>query len=120
MTQPIEATYFDKVTISRMVNVQQPNGAFKQERVVVASDVKCGLSMSRMTTASKTDSSPVTDGNPNSIYAQYQLYCNIDVDIRHGDKLVVSHLGKTIIATASAPFHYDSHQVMFLGEYTFG
>lgn len=109
---PINSTYFDKCDVSRLQNVLQPNGSYKQQRVVVASNINCALSIGqRPSINSITKNEFSYDEVVNQVNAAYKVYMNPTTVIQQGDELTITHNGRTVIATAGLPYVYDVYQV---------
>lgn len=120
MMEAIELTYFDTCTIKRMVNVQQPNGSYKQERQTIYSNISCALSIgSRPAINTITDKMYDREEALNQVHSQDKLFLNPSYIVQQGDEVVVSRNGRTITAQLGNPFVYDSHQQITLDQVRF-
>ncbi len=107
----LELTYFDRCTIKRKVKARnEDTGVTTTELKVMADNVKCALS--------KRDSvvSIMKSDGVGKIVSTDQLFVNPNVDIKEGDTVEVTSLGKTTTYLASEPFCYPSHLTLFLTE----
>ena len=107
----LQMTYFDRCTIKRKVKVKdEDTGVTTTELKVIAENVKCALSK-----RDSVVSFMKTDG-VGKIISTDQLFIGPNVDIKEGDTVEVTSLGKTTTYLASEPFHYPSHSTLFLTE----
>lgn len=101
----LEMTYFDICTIKRKLKVEDPKtGVTTTELKVIAENVKCALS--------KKDAPIVSSDGIGKLVFTHQLFINPRHDIKEGDIIEVSNMGKISIYLASKPFYYPSHLVV--------
>lgn len=107
----LEMTYFDICTIKRKLKVEDPEtGITTTELKVIAENVKCALS--------KRDSvvSVMQSDGVGKIVSTNQLFINPKYDLKEGDIIEVSVMGKSATYLSSEPFPYPSHLTVFLTE----
>ena len=73
---------------------------------VIVEDVKCALS--------KKDIQTMTSDGVGNLAFSHLLFLNPNVDVREGDVVEVSSMGKISIYLASKPFYYSSHSETLL------
>ena len=99
----IATLYFDSMDIYRKEKVKNPNtGITTMQEILKYSDLKCSLDKgSETTVAGETGTAYIS--------AAYKLFCRPTVDIRVGDKLVITYNGRTEEFEAGEPYPYKSH-----------
>ena len=100
----IAALYFDSMDIYRKEKVKDPNtGVTTMQEVLKYSNLQCALDKKDEVT---------TGGELGTTYisAAYKLFCRPTVDIRLGDKLVITYNGISEVFEAGEPYPYKSHQ----------
>lgn len=103
----LESTYFDKCTIKRKEKIKNPNtGVTETIEVIIAENVKCALS--------KKDVKTMSSDGVGKLAFSHLLFLNPNVDLREGDTVEVSSMGKISIYLASKPFFYSSHSESLL------
>ena len=103
----LESTYFDKCTIKRKEKIKNPNtGATETKEIIIVEDVKCALS--------KKDIQILASDGIGKLNYSHLLFLNPNVDVREGDTVEVSSMGKISIYLASKPFYYSSHSETLL------
>ena len=103
----LESTYFDRCTIKRKEKIKTPiTGVTETEEVIIAEDVKCALS--------KKDIQTMNVDGIGALAFSHLLFLNPNVDVREGDTVEVSSMGKIYIYLASKPFYYSSHSETLL------
>lgn len=103
----LESTYFDKCTIKRKEKIKNPNtGVTETIEVIIAENVKCALS--------KKDVQTMSSDGVGKLAFSHLLFLNPNVDLREGDTVEVSSMGKISIYLASKPFFYSSHSESLL------
>lgn len=113
MIDPIELTYFDTCEVWRMADVEQPNGSIKQQRTRIYTNIPCGFSQgSSPSVNSITEGRFKKEDDVNKVQTKDKLFLNPSYLIQQGDKIVITHYGRTLNTTAGFPFIYDSHQVL--------
>ena len=100
----IATLYFDSMDINRKEKVKDPNtGVTTMQEVLKYSNLQCSLDKgSEVTTAGETGTAYIS--------AAYKLFCRPTVDIKVGDKLVITYNGRTEEFEAGDPYPYKSHQ----------
>ena len=104
----LESTYFDKCTIKRKEKIKNADtGVTETKEVIIEENTKCALS--------KRDNFPTmtSDGVGNLVFSHI-LFLNPNVDVREGDTVEVTSMGKISIYLASKPFYYSSHSETLL------
>ena len=99
----IATLYFDSMDIYRKEKVKDPNtGVTTMQEVLKYSNLQCSLD--------KKDEVQ-TGGEIGTAYisAAYKLFCRPTVDIKVGDKLVITYNGRTEKFEAGEPYPYKSH-----------
>lgn len=99
----LEKLWNDKMDIYRSEPVTDPdNGSTKNQYMLKHTDVKCHYS--------KTSLAQIgTDGVP-TIANKYTLFCNIDVDIKEGDRVIVTQKNlREIALSVGEGFPYFEH-----------
>ena len=103
----LESTYFDKCTIKRKEKIKNPiTGVTETKEAIIAENVKCALS--------KKDIQTMNVDGIGSLAFSHLLFLNPNVDVREGDIVEVSSMGKMSIYLASKPFYYSSHSETLL------
>ncbi len=99
-------TYEDKVTVYRAFKDTLPSGesVFKEgfEGKVIYSDKECALSSQ---SGGKINQTASTASAP----TEYSLFTRPEIDIQPNDHLIISHLGKNIMAVAGRAARLSSH-----------
>lgn len=111
-SQLIAATYTDKLSINRHVEIQNDDGTsyIALPKPPLYEGVACRISF----TQSDNSDGDNVDNNP--LHLQVKIFCGNGVDIKKGDKLIAHRLDDAggILATyegiASMPSTYVSHQ----------
>ena len=104
----LESTYFDKCTIKRKEKMKNANtGVTETKEIIIAEDVKCALS------THNSDNVMLVDG-VGKVVQIHKLFLNPNVDVREGDTVEISSMGKISIYLASKPFYYSSHSETLL------
>lgn len=97
--------YHDRVSIYRLVSGKAADGSddYEDAEALVAEDVPCKLSQyGKELLASKTERAL-------SVKIDLRLCCARAVDIREGDRVVVSHQGQKFELFAGTRFVYPTH-----------
>ena len=97
--------YHDRASIYRLVPGKAVDGSddYEDAETLVAKDVPCKLSQyGKELLASKTERAL-------SVKIDLRLCCARDVDIREGDRVVVSHQGQVFELFAGTRFVYPTH-----------
>ena len=95
--------YKDTVTVERYAAAEAEDGSDDYEMTTVYEDIPCKLSQyGKELLASKTERAL-------SVKIDLRLCCARDVDIRKGDRVVVSHQGQTFELFAGTRFVYPTH-----------
>ena len=103
----LESTYFDKCTIKRKEKIKNPNtGVTETKEVIIVEDAKCALS--------KKDIQAMNVDGIGTLVFSHLLFLNPNVDVREGDVVEVSSVGKISSYLASKPFYYSSHSETLL------
>ena len=103
----LESTYFDKCTIKWKEKIKNPiTGVTETIEKVIYENIKCALSI-------KDIQSMNSDGMGTLAFS-HLLFLNPNVDVREGDIVEVSSMGKISIYLASKPFYYSSHSETLL------
>lgn len=104
----LESTYFDRCTIKRKVKDKNENtGVTETVEKIIAENVKCALSKdSRI--------NPIISDGVGKIIEVPTLFLNPNIDIKEGDTVEVTVMGKISIYLASKPFYYSSHSETLL------
>ena len=103
----LESTYFDKCTIKRKVKVKNENtGVTETVEKIIAENVKCALS--------KKDNQVMSSAGIGNLVFNHKLFLNPNIDIKEGDTVEVTTMGKISIYLASKPFYYSSHSETLL------
>lgn len=98
----LESTYFDRCNIKRKEKRKNPNtGVTETVDIVIAENVKCALS--------KSDNQVMSGEGVGNLSFNHKLFLNPNVDIKEGDTVEVTVMGKISIYLASKPFYYSSH-----------
>ncbi len=100
----IATLYFDSMDIYRKEKIKNPNtGVTTMRETLKYSNLQCSLDKgSETTTAGETGTAYIS--------AAYKLFCRPTVDIKIGDKLVITYNGRTEEFEAGEPYPYKSHQ----------
>lgn len=100
----LEMTYFDRCTIKRKAKVKnEDTGVTSTELKVIAESVKCALS--------KKDTPIVSSDGVGKLVFTHQLFINPNADLKEGDIVEVTSMGKISTYLASKPFYYPSHLI---------
>lgn len=103
----LESTYFDRCTIKRKEKIKNPNtGVTETVEKIIAENVKCALS--------KKDVQMMSSDGVGKLAFSHLLFLNPNVDLREGDTVEVSSMGKISIYLASKPFYYQTHSETLL------
>lgn len=103
----LESTYFDKCTIKRKEKIKNPDtGVTETVEVIIAENIKCALS--------KKDVQTMSSDGIGKLAFSHLLFLNPNVDLREGDTVEVSSMGKISIYLASKPFYYQTHSETLL------
>ena len=103
----LATTYFDTCTIKRHTKAKDiSTGITSTVEVVIAENIKCALS--------KKDNQILNKEIVGIMNYAHELFTMPDVDIREGDIVEVTALGRTDTFTASKPFKYSSHLETYL------
>ena len=97
--------YHDRASIYRLVQGKAADGSddYEDAEALVAEDIPCKLSQyGKDLLASKTERAL-------SVKIDLRLCCARDVDIREGDRVIVSHQGQTFELFAGTRFVYPTH-----------
>lgn len=97
--------YHDRASIYRLVSGKAADGSddYEDAEALVAEDVPCKLSQyGKELLASKTERAL-------SVKIDLRLCCARTVDIREGDRVIVSHQGQTFELFAGTRFAYPTH-----------
>ncbi|MFS1514562.1 ABC transporter ATP-binding protein [Chengkuizengella sp. SCS-71B] len=95
----LEKLYEDRATIQRYLEDEEPDNIYKNE--------PCKLSKLSL---GRNDQTEVQ----NNIQYQMKLFISPDLEILHGDEIIVTRYGRTLNYTAGEPFIYSSHQEVSL------
>lgn len=114
----LKIMYTDKMSISRCVETENADGTtdVSTNEKPVYIDIPCRISFS----ATDNPESNKEDTNPK--YLQIKVFCNPEVDVIKGDKLVVSKLDDngnvitTYTGTANLPQQFITHKEVLLVE----
>jgi len=103
----LESTYFDRCTIKRKEKIKNLNtGVTETKEIIIVEDAKCALS--------KKDIQTMNVDGIGALAFSHLLFLNPNVDVREGDIVEVSSMGKISIYLASKPFCYSSHSETLL------
>ena len=104
----LESTYFDRCTIKRKEKIKNTDtGVTETKEVIIEENIKCALS--------KRDYTPImTSNGVGNLAFSHLLFLNPNVDVREGDTVEVTSMGKISIYLASKPFYYSSHSETLL------
>ena len=103
----LESTYFDRCNIKRKEKIKNPNtGVTETVDVIIAEDIKCALS--------KSDNQVMSGDGVGNLSFNHKLFLNPSIDIKEGDTVEVTVMGKISIYLASKPFFYSSHSETLL------
>ena len=99
----IATLYFDSMDIYRKEKVKDPNtGVTTMKETLKYSNLQCALDKKdEVTTAGEIGTAYIS--------AAYKLFCRPTVDIKVGDKLVITYNGRTETFEAGDPYPYKSH-----------
>ena len=99
----IATLYFDSMDIYRKEKVKDPNtGISTMKEILKYSNTNCCLDKGSETTITGETGTA-------SIIAPYKLFCRPTVDIKTGDKLIITYNGRTEEFEAGEPYPYISH-----------
>ena len=103
----LESTYFDRCNIKRKEKIKNPNtGVTETVDVIIAEDIKCALS--------KSYNQVISGEGVGNLSFNHKLFLNPSIDIKEGDTVEVTVMGKISIYLASKPFFYSSHSETLL------
>ena len=103
----LESTYFDRCNIKIKEKIKNPNtGVTETVDVIIAEDIKCALS--------KSDNQVMSGEGVGNLSFNHKLFLNPSIDIKEGDTVEVTVMGKISIYLASKPFFYSSHSETLL------
>lgn len=98
---PLSRLWKDKMSIYRYVD-EVINGVTKSKEKLIAENIKCKYSKSRL--------SDIGEEVP-SLENSYTIFCDLNVDIIEGDKIVVTQRnGRSISLRVGEGFPYSKHQ----------
>jgi hypothetical protein len=104
----LEKTYEDRMTVYRWQEHTTPWGETKQEYVEIHADLPCRISQKTLVVNGQNDAY-------NQVTHQTKLFVSPDVEIIHGDKVVVTRIGGAQFeGWAGDPFPYPTHQELIL------
>lgn len=99
----IATLYFDSMDIYRKEKVKDHNtGVTTMQEVLKYSNLRCALDKGSETTIAG-------EMGTASISSAYKLFCGPTVDIKVGDKLIITYNGRTEEFEAGDPYPYKSH-----------
>ena len=99
----IATLYFDSMDIYRKEKVKDPNtGISTMKEILKYSNINCCLDKGNETTITGETGTA-------SIISPYKLFCRPTVDIKAGDKLIITYNGRTETFEAGEPYSYISH-----------
>ena len=96
----IASLYFDTMDIYRKEKNVNKYGVTELQERLIASNISCSLD--------KKDD-VVANGQVANIVAAYKVFCRPTVDIKVGDKLIITYNGLTSTFEAGEPYPYQSH-----------
>ena len=103
----LESTYFDKCTIKRKEKIKNPiTGVTETVEVIIVEDAKCALS--------KKDIQTMNVDGIGTLAFSHLLFLNPNINLREGDIVEVTSMGKISNYLASKPFYYSSHSETLL------
>ena len=103
----LESTYFDKCTIKRKEKIKNPNtGVTETVEKVIYENIKCALS--------KKDIQTMNVDGIGALAFSHLLFLNPNINLKEGDTVEVTSMGKISIYLASKPFYYPSHSETLL------
>ena len=110
--------YTDKMSVFRYTETLNDDGTVGTGLVEqpVIEDKPCRISFP------STDNPETTKEDSNPIYLQIKVFCNADLDVKKGDKLIVSRLDdngniiKSYKGTANLPLQFVTHKEILLVE----
>lgn len=105
--QQLETMYEDLVTVRRYGDIDLPSGETVLGEYEVHTAVPCRISQKALGTNGQTES-------VNNIAYETKLFISPLVEIRQGDKCIVTRDGVTREYTAGEPFLYPTHQEISL------
>ena len=104
----LESTYFDRCTIKRKETIKNTDtGVTETKEIIIKENTKCALSKKDIQTMN-------VDGIGTLVFS-HLLFLNPNVDVREGDTVEVTSMGKISNYLASKPFYYSSHSETLLG-----
>lgn len=102
MSSPLQRLWKDKMDIYRYKNVTV-DGFTENIEVMVSEQKKCHYSKSSLTETG--------DNGVPTITNSYLLFCALEIDIREGDKVIVTQRnGKKTTLAIGEGFPYSNHQ----------
>jgi hypothetical protein len=118
VSKVLAKTYKDLMSISRYEAVVGEDGTTQTTLKLIPTytDIPCRVSFS------DSDNSETTKDDSNPIYMEIKVFCGPQVDIKKGDKLVVTCKDddgttlKTYNGNANLPFTYVSHKEIRITE----
>jgi hypothetical protein len=106
--QQLETTYEDVVTVMRYGEVELPeSGETVPDEHPVHANVPCRISQKALGTNGQTES-------VNTIAYETKMFISPDVELKQGDKCVVTRGALIHEYTAGEPFLYPTHQEISL------
>ena len=103
----LESTYFDKCNIRRKIKSKNTDtGVTETIEKIIYENVKCAIS--------KKDIQVMNVDGIGALAFSHLLFLNPNVDVREGDTVEVTSMGKISNYLASKPFYYASHSETLL------
>lgn len=96
----LASTYNDLMNVIRYEEVEDESHLSEMKEVVKYLDVACELDK---------ESTAYLTGDIASVVADYTIFTRPNIDVLEGDKLIITHLGRTYEGEAGLPFKYPSH-----------
>ena len=95
------------IPFQRKEKIKNPiTGVTETKEVIIEENIKCALS--------KKDIQTMTSDGVGNLAFSHLLFLNPNVDVREGDIVEVSSMGRISIYLASKPFYYSSHSETLL------
>lgn len=95
-------TYEDRMDVYRTKEVtDDETGISDRVEKKIYTNISCALS--------KKNNPIITQGEPNNHNVEHVVFCNPEINIENGDRLVITRYKKNTSYIASAPFKYYSH-----------
>ncbi|QEK11691.1 hypothetical protein FQB35_04555 [Crassaminicella thermophila] len=102
----LEQTYFNRMKIIRITEIITEWDETISKEITVASNIKCAVSQTRRSSYNAAQTNVA-----NEIKYTPKLFCGPDVDIKVGDKLIITlENGMTREYKTGEPYLYSSHQ----------